>query len=399
MRRILFQAWGSGVDLALGTHHGTEVSGDLLQMSSATATATAIRDYKDPHGSGDAPVTYEQATWTSPPVEPGFPATEVVASWNARTPRGTWLEVEVSATLDDGSRTGWLVLGRWAEADDEIHPTSVDGQGDERVSVEFDIVAARTPRTISSYQLRVNLLRRPGSTATPTVSLVGAMASAVPTGERVPRSPSGGAEGILLDVPAYSQQLHRGEYPQWDNGGESWCSPTSTTMVLAHWGRGPTPEEYAWVDPGLRDRFIDHAARHTFDYNYRGAGNWSFNTAYAARYGVRAYVTRLRSLTEVERFVRAGIPMVLSVSFKKEDLDGAGYDTAGHLLTVVGFDDDGNVISNDPASHAVPSNDEVRTTYDREQFENAWMVPSGGIVYVIHPSDVPLPERPAEPNW
>ncbi len=394
MRRIVFRGWSSGVELDLGAHDGTEVSGDLLRM----ATAATTRGYTDPHR-GDRTTTYEQSSWTSPVVEPGFPATELVASWNAQTPQGTWLEVEVAATLDDGSRTGWLVVGRWAESDDEIHPTSVPGQGDERVDVAFDIVAAKTPRTISSYQLRVNLLRRPGGTVGPTVSLVGAMASSVPAGKPVPRSATGGAVGMLLDVPAYSQQVHRGEYPQWDNGGESWCSPTSTTMVLAHWGRGPRPEDYAWVDPGLRDRFIDYAARHTFDHNYRGAGNWSFNTAYAARYGVRAYVTRLRSLTEVEQFIKAGIPMVVSVSFKQDELDGAGYDTAGHLLTVVGFDDDGNVISNDPASHAVPSNDEVRTTYDREQFENAWLVPSGGVVYVIHPPDVELPERPPEPNW
>jgi len=393
MRRIVFQSWSSDADFSLGAHHGTEVSADLLRMADATTT----RDYTDPHGGGTT--SYEQSTWTSPEVDPGFPVTELVASWNARTPEGTWLEVGVAATLDDGSGTGWLVLGRWAETDHEIHPTSVADQGDERVAVEFDILAAREPRTISTYRLRVNLLRRPGSTATPTVSLLGAMASNVPTGEPVPRSASGGAEGMLLDVPAYSQQVHRGEYPQWDNGGESWCSPTSTTMVLGHWDRGPQPDDYAWVDPQLQDRFIDFAARHTYDHNYGGAGNWSFNTAYAARYGVRAYVTRLRSLTEVEQFIKAGIPLVVSVSFKKDELTGAGYDTSGHLLTVIGFDDDGNVVSNDPASHAMPSNDEVRTTYDREQFENAWMIPTGGIVYVIHPPEVPLPDRPAEPNW
>src|SRR3989442_6042529 len=32
-----------------------------------------------------------------------------------------------------------------------------------------------------------------------------------------------------------SQELHHGEYPQFDNGGEAWCSPTSTAMVVGHW--------------------------------------------------------------------------------------------------------------------------------------------------------------------
>ncbi|HET6626344.1 MAG TPA: C39 family peptidase [Nocardioidaceae bacterium] len=394
MRRIVYRGWSSGAELDLGTHDGTGTTDAGLVMRGATST----RAYTDPHRD-DRTRTYEQATWTSPVVSADFPVTELIASWNARTPTGCWLEVEVAATLDDGSRTPWFVLGRWAETDEEILSTTVPAQGDERAEVAFDIVVAKTPRTLASYRLRVNLLRRPGLGDGPTVSHVGAMASNVPTGQPVPRSAGGGAEGIVLDVPAYSQQVHRGEYPQWDSGGESWCSPTSTTMVLGHWGRGPSPEDYAWVDAGLQDRVIDHAARHTFDYNYKGAGNWSFNTAYAARFGVRAYVTRLRSLTEVEQFIKAGIPLVVSVSFKQDELEGAGYDTAGHLLTVIGFDQDGNVVSNDPASHGLPSNDEVRTTYDREQFENAWMIPTGGIVYVIHPPDVPLPEPPAEPNW
>jgi hypothetical protein len=110
-------------------------------------------------------------------------------------------------------------------------------------------------------------------------------------------------------------------------------------------------------------------------------------------------VTRLRSLTEVEQFIKVGIPLVVSVSFKEHELEGAGYDTHGHLLTVIGFTEDGDVISNDPASHMVASNEEVRTVYGREQFENAWLPTSGGIVYVIHPPDVPLPPSPAEANW
>jgi hypothetical protein len=246
--------------------------------------------------------------------------------------------------------------------------------------------------------VRVNLMRRPGGES-PSVRLVGVMVSDAPSGRPVPRSPGGGGEGRLIDVPAYSQQLHRGEYPHWDSGGASWCSPTATTMVLAYWGRLPEPSEYAWVDPRFQDRFVDHAARHTYDYSYRGAGNWPFNTAYAARFGLTAFVTRLRSLTEAEQFIKAGIPLVVGVSFAEEELAGAGYGTQGHLLTIVGFTESGDVVSNDPASHGIASNAEVRTTYDREQFENAWMAVSGGVTYVIHPPDVALPPRPDEPNW
>jgi hypothetical protein len=110
-------------------------------------------------------------------------------------------------------------------------------------------------------------------------------------------------------------------------------------------------------------------------------------------------VTRLRSLTEAEEFIKAGIPLVVSVSFKESKLDGAGYGTNGHLLTIVGFTADGDPVVNDPASHLVASDTQVRVAYDREQFENAWIGHTGGIAYVIHPDDVPLPTAPAEANW
>ena len=89
----------------------------------------------------------------------------------------------------------------------------------------------------------------------------------------------------------------------------------------------------------------------------------------------------------------------MSISFKESELDGAGYGTNGHLMVIVGFTEDGDVIANDPASHLIESNDQVRTVYDREQFENVWIPKSGGIAYVIHPTDVSLPSAPAEPNW
>jgi hypothetical protein len=68
-------------------------------------------------------------------------------------------------------------------------------------------------------------------------------------------------------------------------------------------------------------------------------------------------------------------------------------------MVVVGFDQNGDVVVNDPASHLIASNDEVRTTYDREQFENVWVGHSGGVAYVIHPESAPLPPAPAEANW
>jgi hypothetical protein len=341
--------------------------------------------------------TYEYGRWTSPSYRQGFDATQLVASWNATTPDDTWLQVEMQGRTAGGATTIWYTMGRWALGDQDVVRTSVPDQEDANGYVDVDTFVAETG--ISSYQLRVTLYRAAGTRATPALAMLGAMTSAVPDRFTVPTSPPAGAWGKELPVPPYSQNIHEGQYPQYGGGGEAWCSPTSTAMVVSYWRHDPSRSDMSWVDPSYADPQVDHAARNVYDYNYDGAGNWPFNTAYAATFGLESFVTRLRSLTEAEQFIRAGIPLVVSVSFKKEELDGAGYGTNGHLMVIVGFDEDGNVVVNDPASHLVKSNETVRTTYDREQFENTWIPHSGGIAYVIRPAGHALPDRTAEPNW
>jgi hypothetical protein len=398
VRDIAYHAWTTSADFAAGTPQGTTVADDSLTIGGPTGTTS----YVDPFGDGSAR-SYDQASWTSPVVQTGFGLTELVGSWNATTPPGTWVEVAMAGQTDLGTTTKWYVLGRWASGDDtaagDIHRTSAPNQGDTNGSVAVDTFVAATGRSLNNWQLKVTLYRLAGTTQTPVVRSVGAMASRLPAEKKVAASPLGGAEGVVLDVPTYSQETHIGHYPQWDGGGEAWCSATSTAMVLDYYGAGPTATETAWVDPTDADPQVDHAARSVFDYSYDGAGNWPFNTAYAGTRGLDAFVTRLRSLTEAEQFIKAGIPLIASLSFKKGDLPGAGYGTNGHLMVIVGFDAAGNVVVNDPASHLIKSNDEVRTTYDRAAFENAWVPHSGGLVYVIHPASTPLPPQPAQHNW
>jgi hypothetical protein len=268
----------------------------------------------------------------------------------------------------------------------------VPGQSDAVGRVDVDTWKAAA--SADSFQLQARLMRRAGaSSASPSVSSVGAMASALP-GSVPAVSASGPGNGVTLAVPTYSQMVHRGEFSQYGGGGEAWCSPTSTAMVLGYYGRLPSASSYSWVGHRI-DPWVDEVARRTYDTAYRGTGNWPFNTAYAASRGLSAFVTRLRSLTEAESLVAAGIPLITSVSFSSGQLSGAPISsTAGHLLVVVGFTSSGNVVVNDPAAS---SNSGVRRTYDRAQFERAWLGGSGGTAYVIHDDAHPLPPSPG--NW
>jgi hypothetical protein len=363
-------------------------------------------DYTDPHTGKTA--TWEYATWTSPTHRLRVPSTEAIASWNAHVPAGTWIAIELRGAYSDGTATPWYVMGRWAAGDGDIRRTSVDDQTDGKSTIYTDTFSIDSPSSglrLVSYQLRLTLYRKPGSRVSPTVWRLGAMGSDIPDRFEVPASKPGVATGHELRVPRYSQSIHHGQYPEYDNGGEAWCSPTSSQMIIEYWGRKPTPQDLAWVNPAYADPQVCHAARFTYDYQYEGCGNWPFNVAYAATYrDMQGVVTRLSSLSDAEILIRAGIPLITSQSFLESELDGAGYGTSGHLMTVIGFTKDGDIVANDPAS---PSDEAVRHVYKRRQWENIWLRTkrkradgtigsgTGGVCYIYFPTRLTHAQRHA----
>ncbi|WP_030185174.1 peptidase C39 family protein [Streptomyces violaceorubidus] len=395
-RPVDYHAWTTYGDWRAGAVRGARpVAGARPGVVIGAPAGTT--DYTDPHTGTTA--AWEYATWTSPVHRLTVPSTEVIASWNAHTPAGTWIQVELKGTYSDGTDTPWYVMGRWASGDGEqdIRRTSLDDQSDGRSSIwtdTFSVDDASTGLRLVSYRLRLTLHRRPGTRVTPTVWRLGAMGSDIPDRFTVPASAPGHAGE--LRVPRYSQEIHKGQYPEYDNGGEAWCSPTSSQMIVEYWGGRLTEEQLAWVDPSYTDPQVCHAARYTYDHQYAGCGNWPFNAAYAATFeGLQGVVTRLGSLADLETLIAAGIPAITSQSFLEEELTGAGYGTSGHLMTVIGFTADGDVIANDPASD---DNDAVRRVYRRREWENIWLRTkrynasgkvvsgTGGVCYLYFPA-------------
>jgi hypothetical protein len=284
--------------------------------------------------------------------------TDVVPSWSATTPRGTWIEVAAQAR---GSRT-WHPLGHWASGPGAPRRTSVSGDAE----VDTDVW---TPRDgADAYRLR--LVLHSSGDGRPEVHTLGGVACSGRV--RFTTSQPLRRRERVLDVPRLSQMTWQEE------GGRGWCSPTSVAMVLAHAGRLPSATD------------IPRAAAEVVDPAYGdGTGNWPFNTAWAAGLAGQAFVTRLHDLRDAERFVDAGIPLVASVAYPPGALRGAPTrGTDGHLVVIRGFTADGDVVANDPAA---PTGRSVRRTYDRGQLERAWLDGSGGLVYVVHRDDQPLP--------
>ncbi|GAA5142745.1 peptidase C39 family protein [Nocardioides marinquilinus] len=382
-RQIHYRQFDSGAELRTGSAPKLRIDQGRMSID------PAARDLQTRRLGG---TRYESAGWQSPWVEPGFAFTQLIPSWSATTPDDSFVEVFVRGR--EGRRTGsWDLMARWTSGDQHLERTTDSGQDDDLGDVNVDTWRARG--TVTGYQLRVVLHRRAGTDAAVAVDTIGAVASRLPDSAPGTSEP-GVARGRVLDVPRYSQMVHKGHSPQWGGGGEAWCSPTSTSMVLAYYESLPAPRWYRWVGKGHVDPWVDHAARMTYDHDYDGTGNWPFNTAYAAPRAGKAFVTRLRSLREAERFIAAGIPLVASVSFGSGELDGAPIgSTAGHLLVIVGFTQSGDVVVNDPAAETRKG---VRRTYDRGQLEDAWLNGSGGLVYVIRDTAHPLPKR-SPGNW
>ena len=155
-------------------------------------------------------------------------------------------------------------------------------------------------------------------------------------------------------------------------------------MLLAYWYARTGAAAFA-----DRAAVAQLVAPCVYDPVYDGFGNWGFNTAYAAAQGLDAYVAAFDNLAQLESWVAAGVPVVISVAWKAGELANAPIaSSAGHLLIVAGFDEAGQVIVADPRAEC---EDHVRRIYDAAQLETAWQRNSAGIVYLIHPHGWPVP--------
>ncbi len=354
-----------------GDFAGWQLAGAQLDASGALGLdLTTAAPENDPY----APETYHDRNFynggsyrvgeaISPVCAVSF--SEVIASWNADTPAGSWIETLIRARIA-GRWTGWYHLGVWASGAETIARHSVNGQKDADGAVATDtLMLSDKDAPADALQLKFRLFSADGRAA-PCVrnaSVSGSPAAAQPA-SLPPGDPA--RWHILLDAPQCSQMV----YP---DGGNVWCSPTCVAMTLSYWGRAQGP-----CGPTVRA-----AVAGVYDWLYKGYGNWVFNTAYAAAHGMEAYVARFASLAQAEKWIAGGIPLIMSVAWGEGELTGAPIPTSnGHLVFLVGFDAAGNPIINDPAA---ATNDEVRRTYDRAQFETLWLARSGGAVYLIYP--------------
>jgi hypothetical protein len=329
---------------------------------------------QDPEGATlPAGVTYYAgapfvfSTLISPEVRVPGSMDRLIPSWHATTPPGTWIQIHVRAKLAMGW-TGWYRLPIWASDAATLKRRSVKLPSDAQGGVDVDTLALKSPA--SAYQLAVTLFST-SAAVSPSLHMVAAVASR--DAKVYPQSPPNQAVwGTSLPVPGRSQGLPEYKDKGYGGGGQVWCSPTSTSMVMEYWSQVLAESNLSVPD----------AAAGCFDWVYDGTGNWPFNTAFASQHGLFGLVTRLYSMTEAEAWIQAGVPLIISISFKAGELPGAPITkTNGHLIVVRGFAKNGDVLVNDPAAR---DNAATLLTYPRAALEAAW-THSHRTAYVIYP--------------
>jgi hypothetical protein len=300
----------------------------------------------------------------SPTIKPEIPWDELIVSWNYRE-RNSGLIADVKVTYPE-HETSWYCMGRWSWDGSKFPRKSVRGQKDAGGKVDTDTL--RMQIRGGEVQVRITLV---GESADPQkLAFLGLCFS----DSRVPQErdqPSGKSIGPL-NVPEHSQA-------DYIEGINSWCSPTATAMILEYWANKLNR-------PNLKHD-VPEVARGVEDPIWPGTGNWPFNTAFAgAHEGIRAYVRRLRSVAELQKWLEAGIPVACSVSYNL--LKGKTEKGNGHLVVCIGFDEKGDVIVNDPGRKA------VRQVYALQNFIRAW-AESRNTVYLIYPEDFVVSSRSA----
>lgn len=298
--------------------------------------------------------------------------TNLILSWNCKTPGDSYIEVFARAYIVDRNKK----IGIWSEyLSWGIWGTSVkrssSNLGCEMAKVCTDVfeVSDKENKVAKKLQIKVKLCSA-GLNVTPSISqLTATFIDIVKSKEVIHNIVNEKYYEDIIETPCFSQ------YEREKSIASRICSPTSLTMVLNRMGENLIVEEVAW---------------NCYDYKYEGFGNWAFNVAFAGSLGYEAYI-EYGSITALQRELFKGYPVIVSVKYtndiknkKYPYLENSTLTTSGHLIVVCGMSSDMNgkryVVVNDPAGK---NNKSVRRKYKLEEFLEAWNK-SYNAMYVVN---------------
>lgn len=275
----------------------------------------------------------------------------MVASFNSDTSMGGTVEIALRVVTKQGT-SQWFSYGQWGLK--RGFNGSVNSQQDHLASMQIDRLVVAPDITVVGVQFKVTLRRVHVIDPSPTLTRVMLTTTRANVNYQYDYIPE-----IDYAVPVRSQMV----VPEI---GNVICSPAALAMVMSYYGNV--------VD-------VIDVANNVYDNTANTYGNWTYNVAYAAEQGYRAYVYYCQNRCELFDILAEGYPVIASIRTQsREQLLGApqAY-PGGHLVVVRGSTntlDGAKLIVNDPAGK---SDQQVVNQYDVEDFMQAWR----GIIYVI----------------
>ncbi len=143
--------------LSTGSKNGISVrenlggKGEIVFTTAVSPTHTSS-DISGSYSGG----RYHWGQLISPCYETAARFDTLVPSWDAKTPAGTWLELELRLRCT-GIWTGWFKMGVWASGTESVKRHSVDGQKAGNWQVLIDTLQSIGPVFADAYRYRLTL--------------------------------------------------------------------------------------------------------------------------------------------------------------------------------------------------------------------------------------------------
>lgn len=240
----------------------------------------------------------------------------------------------------------WLTVGYW---DKMIWPdygsTSFSGG-------EVDIDYVKLDHYVNDFQFRVEFRRNNASYESPSIKLLSFFVSDSHTTDIIDLNK------LVADSPSqlYIPTEFIYQFDVDPNFGGSICSPTSTAMILRSYDIEVDPRAFA-----IRNN----------DKYWGLYGVWPRTVQNGSRKGLEGYVTRYRSWNQAYSVLEAGGRIAISV--------GQPLSSAGHLIMLAGFDENGDPLVHDSAYRMGEG-----YHHAKEDITKAWFE-KGGIAYTYYP--------------
>lgn len=294
-----------------------------------------------------------QQRWTSKTVETQFAFTELLPSWNVTVPDNSGVRWDVRVRdAKTGQWSPWLYIGYWGRVTQDRRTTEFAGG-----EVEIDVLRLKSPA--DAFEVRSTGMSFDLPTPKlPTVRKVQAVYSR-PLTENAIATPTTKPAAVDLALPFRPQGIE----DKCISG--SICSPTSVSMVLEWIGINRPTQENALA---------------IWDDDYSLFGNWNRAVQYAATLGLESQLERFTTMDQVRARLAEGQPIIASINFEPGTFpSNVMNSTDGHLIVIRGFNEQGDLIVNDPASKDRGNG----IIYKADELANAWLVNTGGVGYII----------------